>query len=99
VAGRKTLGFSETDAPGVYRVTVAGRDGILRPRPQATFVVNLDPAESDLLRITPERLAQLQAGGGARAVKAPRRRVELWHALGAGLLLLLLGEAVLLRRK
>jgi hypothetical protein len=32
-------------------------------------------------------------------VEAPRRRVELWHALGAGLLLLLLGEALLLRRK
>jgi hypothetical protein len=28
-------------------------------------------------------------------VTAPRRRVELWHALAAALLLFLLGEAVL----
>ncbi len=100
VAGRKSLGFAETDEPGVYRVAVAGADRETpKPRPQATFVVNLDAGESDVARIAPDRLAQLAAGAGAKSVKAPRRRVELWHAMGAGLLLLLLGEALLLRRK
>jgi hypothetical protein len=100
LAGRRALGFSDTDEPGVYRVSTAGADGTLKPRPQASFVVNLDPAESDLQRVTAERLAQLRAGGGAPpGAHAPRRRVELWHAMGAALLLLLLGEALLLRRK
>jgi len=101
VAGRRALGFSETDEPGVYRVLAAGHDGEgLRLRPEATFVINIDPAEADIRRIAPEKLAQVQAGAGARkAGKAPRRRVELWHSLGAALLLLLLGEALLLRRK
>ena len=100
VAGRKLLAFSETDEPGLYKVGVAGadREGP-KARPQATFVVNLDPAESDVQRIAPERLAALSAGAGAKSVKAPRRRVELWHGMGAALLLLLLGEALLLRRK
>lgn len=101
LAGRRTLAFVETGEPGVYRVAVAGKgQESLRPRPAATFVVNVDPAESDLQRITGERLAQLASGGTqAKGAQAPRRRVELWHALGAGLLLLLLLEAVLLRRK
>ncbi|HZS40212.1 MAG TPA: BatA domain-containing protein [Polyangia bacterium] len=99
VAGRKSLGFTDTDEPGVYHVAVAGSDGTLRPRPQASFVVNVDPAESDVTRIDAARLARLSAGAGAKSVQAPRRRVELWHAMGAALLLLLLGEAVLLRRK
>ena len=59
----------------------------------------VDPGESDLACIPPDRLARLSAGAGAKTVQAPRRRVELWHAMGAGLLLLLLGEALLLRRK
>jgi Aerotolerance regulator N-terminal/von Willebrand factor type A domain len=99
VAGRRTLAFNDTDEPGVYRVAVAAGDGTFKPRPAASFVVNVDAAESDPARIAPARLAQLSAGGGAHTTKPPRRRVELWHALGAGLLLLLLGEAVLLRRK
>jgi Aerotolerance regulator N-terminal/von Willebrand factor type A domain len=99
VAGRRSLGFGDTDEPGLYRVAAAGADGALRARPQASFVVNVDPAESDLARIAPDRLAQLSVGAGGKSVAAPRRRVELWHAMGAGLLLLLLGEALLLRRK
>ncbi len=100
VAGRKTLVFDAADEPGVYRVGAAQTDrDAFKPRPQATFVVNVDPGESDLTRIAPDRLAQLAAGAGAKVAQVPRRRVELWHAMGAGLLLLLLGEAVLLRRK
>jgi hypothetical protein len=101
VAGRRTLGFGETQEPGVYRVAVAEKgQEALKPRPSATFVVNVDPVESNLGRLSPERLAQLASGGTAtKGVRAPRRKVELWHAMGAGLLLLLLGEALLLRRK
>ncbi len=100
VLGRKALAFDSTDEPGIYRVASAGRDGVLRPRRDATFVVNIDGAESDPTPIDPTRLKQLAVGGGAKvAGAAPKRRVELWHALGAALLLLLLGEALLLRRK
>lgn len=100
VAGRKALAFDATDEPGFYRVAVAGRDGVMRPRRDATFVVNVDAAESDLTQIDPLRLRQLAAGGGAKlAASVPKRRVELWHTLGAALLILLLGEALLLRRK
>jgi hypothetical protein len=100
VAGRRALGFAETEEPGVYRVSIAGPDGILRERPSSTFVVTLDPNESDPTPLTPDRLNSLKNGGSAIAgAKPPRRRVELWHMLGAALLLLLLGEALLLRRK
>jgi hypothetical protein len=101
VAGRKRLAFTETHEPGVYRVAIAGKgQEAVKPRPAATFVVNVDAAESDLQRVPNERLAQLTAGGAeAKNVRAPRRRVEMWHAMGAALLLLLLGEALLLRRK
>jgi hypothetical protein len=100
VAGRKSLMFDGADEPGVYRVSAAQTDrDPWKPRPQATFVVNIDPGESDLARMPSDRLAQLAAGAGSKVAQAPRRRVELWHAMGAGLLLLLLGEALLLRRK
>ncbi len=100
VAGRRSLDFSDTEEPGVYRVSVAAADGVMRPRPEATFVVTLDAAESDPAPISSARLATLKAGaGGPKDAQAPRRRVELWHSLGAALLLLLLGEALLLRRK
>jgi hypothetical protein len=101
VAGRKLLGFAETDEPGVYRVAAAGADRESpKARPQASFVVNTDAAESDVTRLSPERLALMVSGGaGGKTARAPRRRVELWHAMGAALLLLLLGEALLLRRK
>jgi uncharacterized membrane protein len=100
VAGRRALGFAETEEAGIYRVSVAGADGVMRPRPSASFAVTLDPAESDPTPLPPARVAALKTGGGASAgAHAPKRRVELWHALGAALLLLLLGEAILLRRK
>jgi hypothetical protein len=100
VVGRKALAFDATDEPGIYRVATAGRDGVMRPRRDATFVVNVDAAESDPTPLDPARLKELAVGGGAKiAAAAPKRRVELWHTLGAALLILLLGEALLLRRK
>lgn len=100
VAGRRLLGFEATDEPGIYRVAAAGRDGVMRARPDASFVIDVDAAESDPTPIDAARLRALTAGGGAASAQAvPKRRVELWHTLGAALLLLLLGEALLLRRK
>ena len=62
--------------------------------------INLTYLITHLTPIDPVRLKQLAAGGGAKlAASVPKRRVELWHTLGAALLILLLGEALLLRRK
>lgn len=102
LSGRRLLGFTDTEEPGIYRVAAASEDRVLRPRPTESFVVNVDPAESDLGRASAERIAALSralpgdegpAGGG------PRRRVELWHFISAALLLLLIGEALLLHEK
>src|SRR5207249_2899816 len=95
VAGRKALHFVDTQEPGIYRVAAAGPGGTPRPRPTAWFAVNVDPSESDLAPIPPPRLAALAHPAAGPAGKAPRRRVELWHALGAALLALLLAEGLL----
>jgi hypothetical protein len=99
VAGRRALAFAATEEAGIYKVSAAGGDGVMRPRREASFVVNVDAAESDPGKITPAQLAALTTGSGGTTAEPPKRRVELWHALGAALLLLLLGEALLLRRK
>ena len=66
-------------------------------------MVNIDPSESDLQLAPASRLAALQRpllqNEASPTGKNPRRRVELWHALGWALILLLLGEALLLRQK
>lgn len=98
--GRRLLGFSDTEEPGLYRVAAAGEGSVLRPRPVEFFAVNVDPVESDLRRAAAARIEGLSRPvqrGGEHSV--PLRRVELWHLLGALLLLLLLGEALLLREK
>ena len=104
LGGRQVLAFTDTIEPGFYRVAAAGDSGVLRPRPAEFFVVNVEPGEGDLQQAPPGRLTALQRplnhdgatgdGGGA-----PKRQVELWHYLGALLLALLVGEALLLRQK
>ncbi len=106
VKGRRRLGFTDTDEPGLYRVAAANQSvegGGLRPRPAEFFAVNVDPGESDLRRAATTRIQALSRplssssfGDGSPQAK---RRVELWHAIGALLILLLLGEALLLREK
>ena len=98
--------------PGVYReptlvvdrsVVMRGLPGAVldgegrRERDAAAFVVNLDPRGADLTRADPEVLA---ARGEHQADAAPthHRRVELWHAIAAALLLFLLLESALLAR-
>ena len=101
--GRKLLSFTESREPGFYRVATAGDTGVLKARPSEHFVVNIDPSESDLQLAPASRLAALQRpllqNEASPTGKNPRRRVELWHALGWALILLLLGEALLLRQK
>lgn len=100
--GRKQLAFTDTREPGFYRVAAAGETGVLKTQPGEHFVVNVDPTESDLQMAPASRLAALQRpllqNEGALGKKT-RRRVELWHALGWVLLVLLLCESVLLRKK
>jgi hypothetical protein len=99
--GRKTVSFAATNEPGIYRVSVTGQDGNVRPRPAADFVVNLDPKGSDTRRAAPSDLpgsAAAVADGDGPEAKKPLRRVELWHALAAALLIFLFGESLLVRR-
>ncbi|HRI52619.1 MAG TPA: hypothetical protein PLW65_20790, partial [Pseudomonadota bacterium] len=104
LGGRQVLTFTDTIEPGFYRVAAAGDSGVLRPRPAEFFVVNIEPSEADLQPPPPSRLVALQrtlsdSGAGTEGSGAPKRQVELWHYLGALLLGLILGEALLLRQK
>ena len=104
LGGRQVLTFNDTIEPGFYRVAAAGDSGVLRPRPAEFFVVNVEPSEADLQPPPPARLVALQrplseSGAGSDGGGAPKRQVELWHYLGALLLGLLVGEALLLRQK
>lgn len=97
LAERVAVRFNDTDRPGFYRVWVMDASGESRRRPESEFAVNLDPRGSDLAPVPPERLP---AGDAAR-VRAPvehERRVELWHVIAAGLLLLLVVESLLVLR-
>ena len=97
VRARRTLTFADTDEPGFYRVRAARGDGTLSERPDAAFVGNLDPRESDPARLPddkrPDRAAAPTASG-----PAPRRRLELWHALGVVAIALVLLESLLTLR-
>jgi hypothetical protein len=91
------LPFSSTDQIGLYRVRGANADGTFTRQAAQDFAVNLDPRESDPARLSPEKRPDRIAvkTGGA---KAPKHRVELWHALSAALILLLLVESLLALR-
>jgi len=94
---RRLVVFTETDEPGFYRVRAARADGTLSERPDAAFVVNLDPRESDPA-LLPDDQRPDRAATPALAGPAPRRRLELWHALGAAAIGLVLIESLLTLR-
>jgi hypothetical protein len=96
--GRTRVLYSGTEEPGFYRVMSVGADGSERRRPGGDFVVNLDPRGSDTRRVSASSLPGRGAAAGGTAAAETRRRVELWHALAAALLLFLLAEALLVRR-
>jgi hypothetical protein len=99
--GSRSVTYAPTSAPGFYRVAVVGADNVARPRPALDFVVNIDPRGSDTRKAAPSDLPgsapSIDSPSVAARVK-PKHRVELWHALAAALILVLFGEAVLVRR-
>lgn len=90
----RTITFGDTAEPGVYLVRAAGPDGALSPRPSDGFVVNVDTTESSPARLPPERRPD-RAGEAAAGGERPKRRIELWHALAAGLIAFVLFESLL----
>jgi hypothetical protein len=97
ISGRSSVRFGKTDLPGIYRVVGTDQTGATRDRDELAFVVNLDPRGSDLTPAPAELLPTSGTGGGQAPVDT-RRRVELWHALAAFVLLLLLVEGLLVQR-
>lgn len=84
----------QVERPGFHRLSFTSGDGIIHPLARESFAANVNPLESDL--------RTREQAGGQEGPQAPRqlatRKVELWHGLGALLLVILLLEAVLIRR-
>ncbi len=97
LAGRSSIRFGRTDRPGIYRVLGTDASGASHPRDELAFVANLDPRGSDLAEALPTALPTSGTGSGSTPADT-ERRVELWHALAAALLLLLLVEGILVQR-
>ena len=98
IEGRRMVRFTATDAPGIYRVGGSDQASASRDRDELAFAVNLDPRGSDLTEVGPGALPP----SGTAALAGGRtsmRRVELWHALAAALLVLLLIESILVQRR
>jgi hypothetical protein len=92
--GRKSARLDKLDTPGIYRIQSVDTEGQVQQRPEAAFAANVDPIVSDLSRIATDRLeSQSSTGEAADSAKEHTRRVELWHAIAACLLLLLLVES------
>ncbi|MCX5748193.1 MAG: BatA domain-containing protein [Proteobacteria bacterium] len=95
--GRANVRFGKTERPGIYHVIGTDPTGGTRERDELGFVVNLDPRGSDLTAASPALLPP----SGTEADAGPTdqaRRIELWHALAAAVLLLLLAEGILVQR-
>lgn len=90
--------FTETDEPGGYRVRASRNDGTLVDRDDESFVVNVDIRESDLGALPADRRPDRNRPGAASGDSAPKRRMELWHALAIGVLVLVLFESLLTLR-
>jgi len=95
--GRTSVRYGATERPGIYRVVGTDRTGVTRDRDELDFAVNLDPRGSDLTRIEDAALPKSGSGEGHGQGQG-QQRVELWHAVAAGLLLLLLLESILIQR-
>jgi Aerotolerance regulator N-terminal/von Willebrand factor type A domain len=96
---RRQVRFAETDAPGFYRVTDVKREGAGSARGDSDFAVNLDPRGSDLRRADLTELTRAPQQATAARPSSHERRVELWHAVAAALLLFLLVEAFIVWRQ
>jgi hypothetical protein len=94
---RRAVTFVETDEPGLYRVRASRTDGTVEERTEERFVVDLDPSESDPALLPEDRRPDHARAAGA-AGAAPKNRLELWHALGAVILVFVLAESLLTLR-
>ncbi len=94
----RTLPYAGTDQIGLYRVRGASADGTFVRQSTQDFAVNLDPRESDPTRLAPQKRPDRIAVSAA-GVRPLKHRVELWHALSAILILLLLAESILTVRR
>jgi hypothetical protein len=90
--------FTETDEPGLYRVRASRADGTVLERASQSFVVNLDPAESDPARLPDDKRPD-RAPDGAGAAAPPRRRFEIGHFLSAAVIVAVLAESLLTLRR
>ena len=101
VSGRKSVSFADTDTPGFYRVAMATNRKAV-PQSEAHFAVNLDPIASDVRKAgtagTAPPSADIASLTDGSAAAKHKRRIELWHAIAAALLLFLLFESVLIAR-
>ncbi len=96
LAGRKSARLDEINAPGIYRIQTVGAKGKPQAHPEFSFAANVDPLVSDLSPVATDHIeTQASVTEGVDSEKAHTRRVELWHAIAALLLLLLLIESVL----
>lgn len=80
VPTERTLVFTDTDRVGGYTIQTEGPDQ--RPQAVSGFSVNLNPAEGDLARVTPEELAEAVAG--ARVVRSMEELPAIWAKAGRG---------------
>ena len=97
IIGRSAVRFNRTEWPGIYRVLGTDKAGAANLRDELGFVVNVDARGSDLTEAPVSALPPSGTGGGDSPVD-DSRRIELWHALAAALLLLLLAEGLLVQR-
>jgi hypothetical protein len=96
LAGRKSARLDNVDTPGIYRIQSVDKQGQVQLRPEAAFAANIDPIVSDLSRVPTDRLeSQSSIGEAPGEANRHTRRIELWHAIAACLLLLLLLESAL----
>ena len=93
---RRTVTFTETDEPGLYRVRASRADGTVVERTSENFVDVLPPTDSTR---RPDDRRPYWAPGGAGETAAPKRRLELWHTLSAVAPLAVLGESLLTLRR
>jgi uncharacterized membrane protein len=98
VAGRTSVRYGDAERPGVYRVIGTDKTGATRERDELAFAANLDPRGSDLAPAPPSLLPTSGTTGTSDG-KPPLRRVELWHAVAAALLTLLLIESILIQQR
>ncbi len=97
IASRSSVRFSRTDRPGIYRVIGTDQTGVTRDRDELAFAVNLDPHGSDLAA-APASALPVSGTGAGTTPSDETHRIELWHALAAAVLLLLLAEGLLVQR-